>query len=97
MRGFPCNLDERLRWKPEPKRYRKMANEVFAHAKIVQFLKCADRVLADGRSVGFRHPLDNGGDADCAPYGCQGGPLETKRTGVNSGADETQKARYVNA
>jgi hypothetical protein len=74
-----------------------MADEAFAHVKMGQILKGADRSLADGRGVGFRHPLDDGGIADWAPCGRQGRTLEIKRTGVNSGANETQKARYAYA
>ena len=77
-----------------------MANEAFARVEIAHLLKSADRALIDGGSVRFGHPLDDAGKVDYALCGCQDGALtalKAKRTSVNSGVGETQKAPFANA
>lgn len=75
-----------------------MANEAFARIKIDQLLKDADWSLADGRSVRFEYPLDDGGRADYALFDRQGralAVLEAKSTSVNLSAGEAQGRRYA--
>src|SRR5579883_2741398 len=93
INGFPCNLDARIRGKRGPRGRRNVANEAFARIKIDQLLKDADWSLADGRSVRFEYPLDDGGRADYALFDRQGRPLavlEAKSTSVNLSAGEAQ-------
>jgi type I restriction enzyme R subunit len=75
-----------------------VANEAFARVKIDQLLKDADWSLADGRSVRFEYPLDDGGRADYALFDRQGralAVLEAKSTSVNLSAGEAQGGRYA--
>jgi len=75
-----------------------VANEAFARIKIDQLLKDADWSLADGRSVRFEYPLDDGGRADYALFDRQGralAVLEAKSTSVNLSAGEAQGRRYA--
>lgn len=75
-----------------------MANESFARIKIDQLLKDADWSLADGRSVRFEYPLDDGGRVDYALFDRQDRALvvlEAKSTSVNMSAGEAQGGRYA--
>ena len=45
-----------------------MTNEASAGGKIDQLLKDTEWKLADGRSVRFEYPLDDGGKAGYAPF-----------------------------